>query len=230
MVGLNAVVKPSKVATKRRLVLGAPKDVAVRGPRHKATRSQHLGRAPFRADRIPRRTSLPRGCRLIGRDPDQANGRLCLNLGEDVERLAAMNDLELQSHLSDKPSPIRRLKVNAAPRLTAPFDAPGHMLGGSSIDEVESRARRMKDEAGLRARLIAAYVASREPYPLSPHIEERIMAFRGRMTRCALPRFMTLLGRSVWPLARASRTSVRDGSGFVSSTSRHVRSPLSTCE
>jgi exodeoxyribonuclease-1 len=110
----------------------------------------------------------------IGRDPDQANGRLCLSLGEDVEPLAAMNDVELQSRLSEKPSPIRRLRINAAPTLTALFDAPDHILNGASIDDVERRARRVKDDAGLRTRLVAAYFASRKPYPLSPHIEERI--------------------------------------------------------
>jgi exodeoxyribonuclease-1 len=110
----------------------------------------------------------------IGGDPDQANGRLCLSLGEDVERLAAMSDLDLQTRLSEKPSPIRRLKINAAPTLTALFDAPAHTLVGGSIDEIENRARRVKEDASLRDRLIAAYVASREPYPLSPHIEERI--------------------------------------------------------
>lgn len=110
----------------------------------------------------------------IGRDPDQPNGRLCLSLSEDVERLAAMAEAELRSHLSKKPSPIRHLRINAAPTLTALFDAPGHMLSGGALDDLENRARRVKADPGLRARLIAAYVASREPYPLSPHIEERL--------------------------------------------------------
>lgn len=51
----------------------------------------------------------------IGRDPDQANGRLCLNLDEDIERLAAMSDMEMQARLAEIPSPIRRLRINAAP-------------------------------------------------------------------------------------------------------------------
>lgn len=110
----------------------------------------------------------------IGRDPDQPNGRLCLSLDEDIGRLAAMSDVELQSRLSEKPSPIRRLRINAAPTLTALFDAPTHMLSSGLIDDVESRVRSVKDDANLRDRLISAYVASREPYPLSPHIEERI--------------------------------------------------------
>jgi hypothetical protein len=61
------------------------------------------------------------------------------------------------SRLSEKPSPIRRLRINAAPTLTALFDAPDHMLNGASIDNVERRARRVKDDAGLRARLVTAY-------------------------------------------------------------------------
>lgn len=110
----------------------------------------------------------------IGRDPDQANGRICLSLHGDLKRLAAMSDFELQARLSEKPSPIRRLRINAAPTLTALFDAPAHMLGACSIDEIESRARRVRDDENLRARLVAAYVVSRQAYPLSPHIEERI--------------------------------------------------------
>lgn len=110
----------------------------------------------------------------IGRDPDQANGRLCLSLNVDVGRLTAMDDLELQNYLAQKPSPIRRFRINAAPTLTSFFEAAEHMLDGVSIDEAEVRARRTKGDDGLRARLIAAYVAGREPYTLSPHIEEQI--------------------------------------------------------
>lgn len=110
----------------------------------------------------------------IGPDPDQANGRLCLSLNADVDRFGSMDDLELQNYLAQKPSPIRRFRINAAPTLTSFFEAAEHMLDGVSIDDAEDRARRTKGNAGLCARLIAAYVAGREPYTLSPHIEERI--------------------------------------------------------
>jgi exodeoxyribonuclease-1 len=110
----------------------------------------------------------------VDRDPDQANGRLCLNLEEDIGRLTAMSDIEMQSYLAEKPSPIRRLRVNAAPILTALFDVPAHLVSGGSIDIIESRARRVKDDAALRERLISNYVVSRKPLSLSPHIEERI--------------------------------------------------------
>ncbi|WP_398469803.1 exonuclease domain-containing protein [Tardiphaga sp.] len=108
----------------------------------------------------------------IGRDPGQPNGRLCLNVGEDVERLSGLSDADLLSRLSEKPSPIRRLRINAAPTLTALFDAPVHMLNGASIDDIERRASWVRDDPSMRARLVTA--ASREQYPLSPHIEERV--------------------------------------------------------
>jgi exodeoxyribonuclease-1 len=85
-----------------------------------------------------------------------------------------MSDVELQSRLSEKPSPIRRVRINGAPTLTELFAAPERILNGASIDDIERRARRVKNDAGLRGRFVAAYIASREPYPLSPHIEERI--------------------------------------------------------
>jgi exodeoxyribonuclease-1 len=110
----------------------------------------------------------------IGVDPDQTNGRLCLSLNHDVDLLAGMSDVELQVYLAQKPNPIRRFRVNSAPTLTAFFDAPEHMLDGSSIDRIEEQARRLKADAHLRARLVAAHIAAREPYPLSPHLEERI--------------------------------------------------------
>jgi len=110
----------------------------------------------------------------IGIDPEQANGRICLRLNQDVSQLAAMSDTDLQDYISQKPSPIRRLRVNASPTLTAFFDAPEHMLDGGLIDHIENQARRIKADAHLCARLLTAYVDSREPYPLSPHLEQRI--------------------------------------------------------
>jgi exodeoxyribonuclease-1 len=91
-----------------------------------------------------------------------------------MSRLAAMDDLELQNHLAQKPSPIRRLRINAAPTLTPFFDAPGHIFDGALIYDAEDRARRVKGDADLRDRLVAAYLVGREPYALSPHVEERI--------------------------------------------------------
>ena len=110
----------------------------------------------------------------IGRDPDQANGRFCLSLNGDVDRFAAMTDDELRAELAQKPCPVRRLRINAAPTLTALYDAPEVMLDGVDIDAIEARARRVKDDPALCSRLVSAYTSTREPRTPSRHAEERL--------------------------------------------------------
>ena len=110
----------------------------------------------------------------LGRDPEQPNGRLCLRLDIDVERFALMTDEELGAELASKPSPIRRLRINAAPSLTAFYDAPDQMVNGLDLDELEARARRVRDDNVLCACLVSSYIATREPRQPSPHVEEQI--------------------------------------------------------
>ena len=110
----------------------------------------------------------------IGRDLDQANGRFCLNLSGDVDGLATMTDEELRAELARKPCPVRRLRTNAAPTLTALYDAPEMMLAGVDIDVIEARARRVKDDPALCSRLVSAYTSTREPRTPSQHAEERL--------------------------------------------------------
>ena len=110
----------------------------------------------------------------IGRDPDQANGRFCLSLNGDVDHFAAMTDDELGAELAQKPCPVRRLRINAAPTLMALYDAPDMMLDGIDIDTIEARARRVKDDPALCARLISAYTASRVARTPSRYVEEQL--------------------------------------------------------
>jgi hypothetical protein len=99
------------------------------------------------------------------------------------------------------------------------------MLSGGSIDDFESRARRVKDDAALRDRLVLNYVASREPYPLSPHIEERIYkGFPGQNDEARMAASIKPLGRITSRSCRASRMSGCGGSGFTSFTSKHAHS------
>ncbi|WP_018427722.1 exonuclease domain-containing protein [Hoeflea sp. 108] len=110
----------------------------------------------------------------VGRDPEQPNGRLCLRLDIDMERLASLPDEALRAELTAKPSPVRRLRINAAPTLTAFYDAPDQMLNGANLDDLEARAREMKEDAAFCARIVSSYVATREPRPPSIHAEGRI--------------------------------------------------------
>jgi exodeoxyribonuclease-1 len=109
----------------------------------------------------------------VGRDPDNPNGRLCLHL-VDVDRLARMSDGELRVALGLRPSPVRRLRVNAAPTLTPLYDAPDLMLNGVDPETLEVAARAVKGDAALCSRIVAAYVSAREPFSRSPHVEGQL--------------------------------------------------------
>ena len=110
----------------------------------------------------------------VGGDPEQPNGRLCLRLDIDIERFASMAEGELRAELAVKPSPVRRLRINAAPTLTAFYDAPDRMLNGIDLDTVEARARRIKEDVAFCARIVSSYVAMREPRTSSVHVEGQI--------------------------------------------------------
>lgn len=110
----------------------------------------------------------------LGGDPEQPNGRLCLRLDGDVDRLARMSDEELQVELGLKPSPVRRLRINAAPTLTPLHDAPDLMLNGADLETIEARSRVVRDDPALCARIVAAYVSAREPFSRSPHVEMQL--------------------------------------------------------
>ncbi len=110
----------------------------------------------------------------LGRDPEQPNGRLCLRLDVDVDRFASMTDEGLGAEFTVKPSPVRRLRINAAPTITAFYDAPDQMLNGIDLNELEARARRVKEDPVFSARLVTSYIATREPRLPSPHVEGQI--------------------------------------------------------
>jgi exodeoxyribonuclease-1 len=80
----------------------------------------------------------------------------------------------LRVDLAQKPSPVRRLRVNAAPTLTPLYDAPDLMLNGADPETIEVRSRLVKADPVVCARVIAAYVSAREPFSRSLHVEEQL--------------------------------------------------------
>ena len=110
----------------------------------------------------------------IGVDPEQPNGRLCLNLAGGVEHLAALGEADLRNQFAQKPCPVRRLRVNAAPTLTPLYDASGFMLSEVDIDQAEEYGRRVKDDHEFCRRLISVCASLHEPRVPSRFIEERI--------------------------------------------------------
>lgn len=110
----------------------------------------------------------------IGPDPEQpANGRLCLRLDLDLDGLLALPDDALRAALSEKGGPVRRLRTNAGPVLTPLYDVPDALLGGRTVDGLEALARRIKEDAALCARIVAAWSSGRTPYERSPYPERR---------------------------------------------------------
>lgn len=110
----------------------------------------------------------------LGPDPEQPNGRLCLNLNASADELLSMPDDALRSYLADKPCPVRRVRINAAPTLTAFYDASEIMLNGAIVDDLEDLARTIKENEPLCSRVISAYVATRTPRVASAHVEQQI--------------------------------------------------------
>ena len=108
----------------------------------------------------------------LGVEPRNANGRFCLDLSLDPRDWRAMSDEDLAAALLCRPSPIRRLATNAAPTLTALWEAPADWLNGLDVATAEDRARRFAQDDELRTRLIQTYTASWTDTAASIHPEE----------------------------------------------------------
>lgn len=110
----------------------------------------------------------------IGRDPEQVNVRFCLELTSHPQRLALLSDVDLGVELAKTPCPVRRVRTNSGPSLTALFDASDEHLGGQDCNEIEDRARSVKVDADFCARLVGCYLERRRLPSPSPFIEERL--------------------------------------------------------
>lgn len=112
----------------------------------------------------------------IGEEPDLPNGRLCFDLSYNYEKIASLTADELQTALSNRPSPLRKFRTNAGPTVTPLWEAPKDLLGATNIDELEERANRFSEDEALKNRIIEAYSRSRNQYPEPTHIEEMLYA------------------------------------------------------
>lgn len=110
----------------------------------------------------------------IGRDPEQVNVRFCLELKSDPQRLALLSDADLGLELAKTPCPVRRVRTNSGPSMTALFDASDEHLCGQDFKEIEDRARSVKADADFCARLVARCLERRRLLSPSPLIEKRL--------------------------------------------------------
>lgn len=92
----------------------------------------------------------------IGSISESPNARFCMDLGHNPHRWAKMSDEEVRSEISRKGTPLRRLRVNAAPTLT-PLDEAADLVPGLEIAKARDMARRYQAANEIGARLIRIY-------------------------------------------------------------------------
>lgn len=110
----------------------------------------------------------------LGAHPTDVNARLCLNTSADIDGLRGCSDEELRELCRAKPSPIRSIRINAAPAIGALFEIPLELTVQFEADDAEARAREVKGDPALTSRLIAAYANAWPPREKPAFVEERI--------------------------------------------------------
>ncbi|MCV2864404.1 exonuclease domain-containing protein [Albidovulum sediminicola] len=111
----------------------------------------------------------------IGTNPENGSEMFVLDLSNDPDDLAVLDDEDLAGVLAQSPKPVRGMRTNAGPIVMPYEDAPEDMRDAwPALDELRRRAARVKGDAALCERLIVARLASREERKPSEHVEEQI--------------------------------------------------------
>lgn len=110
----------------------------------------------------------------IGQDSEQSNVSVCFDLSHHLDSFRNLTDMQLQNLIVSSPKPLRKIKTNAAPIMTPLDDAPAHLLGDLTQDDIAERASDLQSDEALQARLLAAYEATKTKYELSEHVEKQI--------------------------------------------------------
>ncbi|MHA6642305.1 exonuclease domain-containing protein [Mesorhizobium sp. A623] len=144
--------------------------------RSKASATEFVEREPvFVAMRLRFGLSWSSLVTALGTNPDNSGELFTLDLSQDPTALGSMSDEQLTAHIAAKPRPVSSLKLNACP-LFMPIDIVGARSAGHELGLVEltRRATLVRNDNGLRRRLITLALAGRKPFPESQHVEEQI--------------------------------------------------------
>jgi len=110
-------------------------------------------------------------------EPNEDNtGQLfAFDLRNDPTPLFALPQDELTTFVTSKPSPIIPVRVNASPTLL-PLELAGSSCEGFELgnEELLRRAELIRNDMEFIDRITEAYLATKEPYPESEHVEEQI--------------------------------------------------------
>lgn len=108
-------------------------------------------------------------------DPGNPSQVVSYDLAIDPETVAPLDDAALVRRLVTTPKPLRAIKANACPMIL-PWARGEGLVSSFDLGESElrRRRRRLDDDAALRERLLSAQARIARPYPVSPHVEDRI--------------------------------------------------------
>lgn len=110
----------------------------------------------------------------LGRSAADASLVHCLDLNSDLLALASMTDEQVYAYVDNNGGIFRSFRANASPMLWAAWDLDEPEVTGVASDEAESRASLLRDNAGLKARLLHLARSKEKVYPASLHPEERL--------------------------------------------------------
>jgi exodeoxyribonuclease-1 len=111
----------------------------------------------------------------VGQNPENGAEMLVFDLAFDPDELANMDEDELVGRLSERPTPVRKLRTNASPVMLPCEDIPDHLRDLClDMPEARRRAARIRNDGALAERLVAAFLAARKERQPSIHVEEQI--------------------------------------------------------
>lgn len=109
----------------------------------------------------------------IGTDPADPNSRLCLTLDLQARALLAAPPATIFAALSQKVSPVRRVKINGSPSLTALYDA-DELQFALSEAQLEALAEDVRADTAGCQRLVELIKSQARAWPTSTHVEKQI--------------------------------------------------------
>lgn len=106
----------------------------------------------------------------------------CLDLLQDLDRLAGLNDPDLAATLMERGGPLVTLRLNGAPIMTELFQGTPEQLGGLEESEIVLRAARVRSEPALGPRLLAFAHATEIAFAPVAQVEDQLYGhpFPGR--------------------------------------------------
>jgi exodeoxyribonuclease-1 len=107
----------------------------------------------------------------IGTNRTNKHGRFCIDLAHDPDKWRGMSDDQVRTEIACKGTPLRRVRVNAAPTLT-PLEEGEGLVYLFDAEQAGERARRYRESPDICARLIGIYTSGWSESVASIHPEQ----------------------------------------------------------